>query len=228
MMKKVLVLLLVIGIASMASADVVDIQISSLGGVQEITDPWAVVTDPITATDSITIDPSQWVNLDIIYTDDGAGFGLISLAVDIIVTGPATLYKGELGPAGSNTLLTFPAGAWDLINAPPLQPPISFIGPYDDGTYATAADIDLSMSAGLMGVVGVPVVALDHLLLHCDGPGLVTVTVVDNPNSYAGGTFNMAMGTPGFGPGVTIIQNIPEPMTIALLGLGGLFLRRRK
>jgi hypothetical protein len=222
MMKKVLVFMLVFTVA--AYADLVDIRISSYGEYQDTDDPWAVVTNPITPTDYIELNPSEWVNLDIIYTDDaqGSGIGLISLALDVLVTGPATLYVGEVGAAGDNTLLTFPAGAWDLTKTPV---PISFIGqPAIAGGYV----IDLSMAAGLMGNPGVPVIALDHLLLHCDGPGVVTVTVVDDPvNTKAMGTYNMAALTPGFGAGVTIVQ-VPEPMTVALLGLGGLFLRRRK
>ncbi len=229
MIKKLMFLILVLGIASAANAvDVVDIVISGVGGVQETVDPWSVITDPITPTQNIEVFPSQWVSLDIVYTDDGTGTGLISLAMDVVVTGPATLYLGELGPASGNTLLTFPTGAWDLIYAPPSQPPISFIGPFDDGTYATPASIDLSMNNGLMGEQGVPVVALDHLLLHCDGPGLVTVTLVNNPLAVAGGTYNMAAVAPGFGNGVTITQIVPEPMTLSLLSLGGLLLKRKR
>jgi len=228
-MKKLLVLLVVLGITSAAGAvDIVDIVISSWGPAGQGDDPFVIGTEPIDPTQEITLYPSEWINLDIVYIDDGSGIGLISLALDIIVTGgPVTLYLGELGPASDNTLLTFPPGAWDLINMPPSQPPISFIGPFDDGTYSTVANIDLSFSAGLMGVPGVPVVALDHILLHCDGVSEVPIiiTLVDNPGSNAGGTYNMVAATPGFGPGVTII---PEPMTIALLGLGGLTLLRKR
>jgi len=48
---------------------------------------------------------------------------------------------------------------------------------------------------------------------HCDGPGVVVITLMDT----GGNTLDT----------ITISQ-IPEPMTVALLGLGGLFLRRRK
>jgi hypothetical protein len=59
--------------------------------------------------------------------------------------------------------------------------------------------------------------------------GLVTVTVVDDwVSTVAGGTYNMAMATPSFGPGVTIVQAVPEPMSAVLLSLGGLLLRRRR
>lgn len=47
---------------------------------------------------------------------------------------------------------------------------------------------------------------------HCDGPATVVITLYD-------GSIN---------PLDTITITQPEPMTMALLGLGGLFLRRRK
>ena len=51
---------------------------------------------------------------------------------------------------------------------------------------------------------------------HCDGPGDVLITL----NDY--NTYEVI-------DSLTIHQvDIPEPMTLSLLGLGGLFLRRRK
>ena len=50
---------------------------------------------------------------------------------------------------------------------------------------------------------------------HCDGQGLVTITLLDAGTGLSIDTITVTQG------------EIPEPMTIGLLGLGGLFLRRR-
>jgi len=52
---------------------------------------------------------------------------------------------------------------------------------------------------------------------HCSGPGYVTVSLWDDSQGYAS-----AQDT------IVLNQQIPEPLTITLLGLGGLLLRRRK
>ena len=53
---------------------------------------------------------------------------------------------------------------------------------------------------------------LTSVLFHCDGPGDVTFAVVDENGEILD---------------TQVIHQIPEPMTLVLLGLGGLFLRRR-
>ena len=56
----------------------------------------------------------------------------------------------------------------------------------------------------------------------------ITLSIVNGAGNL-GSTSRETDGTtvPGFGGSITI-YTVPEPMTIALLGLGGLFLRRRK
>ena len=67
---------------------------------------------------------------------------------------------------------------------------------------------------------------IDGLLFHCESPTDVTLTMVAGTGGidYSTGT-DIAEGTI---LGTVLIHQIPEPMTIALLGLGGLLLRRRK
>jgi len=57
-------------------------------------------------------------------------------------------------------------------------------------------------------------ILVDNILFHCEGMEDVTITLMD------GSTFQVL--------DTQVIHQIPEPMTVALLGLGGLFLRRRK
>jgi len=54
---------------------------------------------------------------------------------------------------------------------------------------------------------------VDGLVFHCEGYGDVVLTLVDAELSVLD---------------TQVIHQIPEPITFALLGLGGLFLRRRK
>jgi hypothetical protein len=60
---------------------------------------------------------------------------------------------------------------------------------------------------------------IDQIGLHCDGPGDVLIKLIDcDPGS----------GEPtGLVYDTLIVHQIPEPATLALLGLGGLLLRRK-
>ena len=71
----------------------------------------------------------------------------------------------------------------------------------------------------LMGLQTAPVIDSQigtwwDIVLHCDGEGDVIITLYDYSGWYVIDT--------------AVVHQVPEPMTIALLGLGGLFLRRRK
>jgi hypothetical protein len=204
MMKKVLTLLLVLVMAFVANAGLLDLQITSHG---DGTVPRETV--PVEPTKEITINPSDWLDLDIFYTGT-EGWLLASICVDLVVTGGGSIYIDEL---------TEPEDAWD--------------GDLTVLTEVVAGkhyQLEFSLDDGVLGT-GLPVIALDHILFHCDTPGdVVTITMTDNPSLGTGGTVETDfsdMVTPSFGGPVTITQT-PEPMTVALLGLGGLFLRRRK
>jgi hypothetical protein len=55
---------------------------------------------------------------------------------------------------------------------------------------------------------------VDEIIFHCTGGGDTVLTLVTADLQVV--------------EDIQIIHNIPEPMTIALLALGGLLLRRRK
>ena len=69
---------------------------------------------------------------------------------------------------------------------------------------------------------------MDELVFHCESPTDVTISLVVGTGGLdydeGGGYTDVAEGTILD----TVVVHQPEPMTIALLGLGGLFLRRRK
>lgn len=66
----------------------------------------------------------------------------------------------------------------------------------------------ISMEAGQIQ----PGVLISEVLFHCDGPGDVTIALVDDN---------------GIVVDTQVIHQIPEPFTLAMLGFGGLLLKRR-
>jgi len=163
---------------------------------------------PIDPVKEITILESDVINFDIVLTGTPADGTLFSLDADVTATGPGTLdwsqlTEGDNGWVSGYTLNTAIAGGVWLIRV------------NDAG--GNPADPEL--------------LVLDHFLLHCDGLGDVFINLSENGSG--GGTmtvdemFQPIDAPPLYGPGL-IVHQIPEPMTIALLGLGGLFLLRRR
>lgn len=178
-MKKLLVLLMVLGMASFANAAIV-ISVNGDTNVEEIT---------INASDTITVDvynlgsgsdPIDFLAyLDFYYTSEGS----------------YALSNARLGPAAGD----FPA---------------SFIGPYDNGYDGEEYEIDQAWAVGSSEVTG----AIFLVDMHCELAG--TDVIVELWDARVG--FDAPVDL------LTIHQVVPEPITIGLLGLGGLFLRRRK
>jgi len=197
-MKKFLVLMLVLGMASLASAAPTSLQISvhydPPGG-----EPW----DPDNPLESeIWLLVSETIILDIwttteIYTQCGLE-GYFVLGVD-----PAygTLSGGiTVEPWNAETSIAlYGDGSGDTYLPPPEQGILGAISTF------------LPQGSGVTGTV------FNGIEFHCEAEGdaVINLYVTD-------------WTTPTLIDSVIIHQGIPEPMTIALLGLGGLFLRRRR
>jgi len=191
-MKKLLVLLVVLGFVTASSASVVgaviDLQVA--GGAKEI-----------------TIGPSDTINLEIIFTGS-ATENLFNLGV--VFTGIQGATLGDL-----NTGLVYNSM---------FDPTMKEIKP---GIINIPANITLGF--GPVGT-GAPLVVVSGITLHCDlAPNMFTIKLVD----YVAGAPVIVVDSTGtelahsFGSGVLVHQT-PEPMTMMLLGLGSLFLVRRK
>jgi hypothetical protein len=104
-----------------------------------------------------------------------------------------------------------------------LYPTEGGIAIFDD---AVTAGIQLPAGDnGVFGMIGLgtlpnvqPGGIYDGIVFHCEGPGDVTVTLymVSGDTGEILSTLNSV-----------VVHQIPEPFTMGLLGLGGLFLRRR-
>jgi hypothetical protein len=168
-MKKLLAVLMVLSIATVANAALV------------IT---GVPTGPINASDTVTIGlSSDGENLD----PTGA---INSEGVYLIPNGP---------------------GSFDISNAVN-----TVTGSILDADWTEAVG-DVFIDLSLSGVPIPPIPAGDvvsGIVFHCDGPGDVVLTVVGDATGVTHAT--------------ATINQIPEPITLGLLGIGGLFLRRRK
>jgi hypothetical protein len=198
-MKKLMAILFVLALVNIANAGYVDLQISSVG-------PSETETQPITPVKSILIMPSMWVDIDVVYYPD-PGRSIFSISKEMVITGAGVVsIGGQVSTPGNPLLLTWPAG-WN--------PDFSKVTMLPNGNPL----IDTLVND--YGSVQGPIV-LDHFLLHTDGPELVTVKLVENPNTGAMESLELDADWNlyhiGEGPGIIM----PEPMTITLLGLGGL------
>ena len=193
-MRKLLILIVVLGVASMANAT---LQISVNGDLE-----------PINSEIVVTEVPSGILTLDI-WTDVDVGV-FEQLTWALVVTNDAVgTISGGVGVAPWRYAVWAGAGVDNA--AIVLDPPYSGKA----GTY-------------LAGMSGNPLagdVMYDEFLFHCEGVGDATVELWSLVNSVPLPGEAYVLTT--LLDSVTIHQ-VPEPMTMVLLGLGGLLLRRRK
>jgi len=171
-MKKVLVLVAVLSMASLANAAI----LLSVNGEE--------------APPEIILLPSQSVTIDVTATDGGSYL----LYVDILLPAPATVSNVRQGPAVGN------------MDVKPEPFAFSNLGTYMELGYTHAwAPPPPDPVAGTFLLFD----------LHCDGPGDVVIQLWDDAMGYT---------TPA---DVLVIHQVPEPATLAILGLGALLLRRK-
>jgi hypothetical protein len=210
-MKKALVMLLLLLVASTAQAGLIDLVITSWGPEPDPGMP--PVTQPIDPTKEITIKPSEWVDIDILYYGDPPVTYLFGLGAYLNVDqGLASLDMSqvELGDYWASN-----SGATEEIPGQRYQIVLS-------------ADFAVGEGFGQPATDPAPII-LGKILLHCDGPGdIVIVSLVDDQQGNTIETdLNFGYYEAVFG-GPIIIHQVPEPMTLSLLGLGGLGLLRRR
>jgi hypothetical protein len=175
-MKKLLILVLVLGLTSVASATI-SLNISG--------------TVDVTQGDTLTVDVSS----DSSVQSGWIGYVIVEEGGDGALSNPVIWQPHSGGGNAGNLAATSPysESGWGV------------------GYYMIAGATDSSLAAGVQFSVDYDTSALDV------GDSCI-VSLWDDGVGYETGDEQ----------GIATINVVPEPATIALLGLGGLFLRRRK
>jgi len=158
------------------------------------------------ATDvtEITIMPIDTISLDIATLD---AIPYLSGSYAAIVAGPLATIDLQSG------LTVVADSGCTLEHSAPVSEFVTGLPEGTDGMGVNAFAMD--MTAGI--VAGTTL--FDSIIMHCGGPGDTMILLLQLNDSFE---------VVGIMDQVIVHQIVPEPMTLGLLGLGGLFLRRRK
>ena len=228
-MKKVLVLMLVLGMATMANATVIDVLVDGTGSISGN-------TGTNNTTDALVVGDIIPLKLVLNHNPYGGGssprydgYALSSMDLDLYADGGSLVKESVIsGPMGDTYYITFDSG-------------------FGTTTY-TADSTGLSKVSGvaappILGDIGKPTIIVTDILLtvsDTDADGEVEINLgLNGTTQYSDYWDDVALEqymhpwTNEWGNAVEtslgdLTLFVPEPMTIALLGLGGLFLRRKK
>ena len=162
------------------------------------------VVDPEDTTINLT--PSETVVIDIMGQDEPQ-----PLNAYLLIEGPGAIAGSTMLYPGSLAMY-FELEGWAAFCG---YTPEELLGAIAAMGYPGLVDLSY-MSFADGAAPGAPLSGklVDDIIFHCEGLGDVVLTLLSDD-------FVTVLDT-------QVIHNVPEPMTVALLGLGGLFLRRRR